>query len=230
MIEHSKISENIETVVPAKHRKIDLKPPPLTPLPYTTNHITTPPAMPPPTHQRDSSHNDTLESLSAHLTQLYTLHLSLASTSPSSLKILQPPHSPSSAILSAWKNAGMSDGVMETLKRLPYLCSQESRASREIAPDTLALNYLDEEGDAVEVWRDPFCLSENGSQESRQEYLENAIPLTSCIGIEGYLLLLDLDSSTYIHLFLPFSSPSYSLFFSSFWVLSLPLLSKTRSP
>lgn len=109
---------------------------------------------------------------------------------------------------------------METLKRLPYLCSQESRASREIAPDTLALNYLDEEGDAVEVWRDPFCLSEDG--ESQQGYLGNAIPLTSCIGIEGYLLLLDLDSSTYYHvpstfpsLFLPFFPRSLASKFKS---------------
>ena len=100
----------------------------------------------------------------------------------------------------------MSDIVIETLKRLPYLSSQGSGRDREVAPDTLALNYLDEEGESVEVWKDRFCLapteSKDGAVEAeergkQQGYLGNAIPLTSCIGINGCLLLLDLDSSTY---------------------------------
>lgn len=166
--------------------------------------------MPPITHQRDSSRNDILESLSALLTQLYTLHLSLPSGSPSDLKVLQPPpHSPSASLSSRWKEAGMSDGVIETLKRLPYLSSQQSNGSREIAPDTLALNYLDGDGNAVEVWRDPFCLHEDGKHELQQGYLGNAVPLTSCIGVDGCLLLLDLDSSTYFY--------PISLFLSLFW-------------
>jgi len=101
----------------------------------------------------------------------------------------------------------MSDIVIETLKRLPYLSSQPSSGSREIAPDTLALNYLDEEGESVEVWKDRFCLAPTESKDGaveragkqQQGYLGNAIPLTSCIGINGCLLLLDLDSSTSSH-------------------------------
>jgi hypothetical protein len=166
--------------------------------------------MPAPTHQRAFSQNDTLESLSALLTQLYTLHLLLPSSSPSNLQISQPPHSPSPSVLSAWQEAGMSDVVVETLKRLPYL---SGNGSKEIAPDTLALDYLDEDGGAIDVWKDPFCLTANPTKteagEGRTEetgkqsgYLENAIPLTSCIGVDGCLLLLDLDSSTYLLLFL----------------------------
>jgi len=180
--------------------------------------------MPPPAHHHTLSHDSTLESLSALLTQLYTLHLSLPSSSPSGLEILQPPHSPSPTIISAWKNAGMSDTVIETLKRLPYLSSQSSSGSKEIAPDTLALNYLDEDDDAVEVWKDPFCLAPNKSKDGAMEragkqqqgYLGNAIPLTSCIGINGCLLLLDLDSSTYLTL-----SPSHSFSISLFLHLTL---------
>lgn len=98
--------------------------------------------------------------------------------------------------------------MIETLKRLPYLSGD---GSREIAPDTLALDYLDEDGDAVDVWRDPFCLTSEAREEKgegrdaaegkgkQQGYLKNAIPLTSCIGVDGCLLLLDLDSSTYFH-------------------------------
>lgn len=217
MNEISKISESIETV-PGKTPEdrplnvlatmipcyISIPSPPN----LSNTYVQTKPTMPPPTHQRDSSRNDTLESLSALLTQLYTLHLSLPSPFPSSLKILQPPHSPSSSLVSVWKDARMSDAVIETLKRLPYLSSQGGKGNREIAPDTLALNYLDEDGDAVEVWRNPFCLSSNeikgnsvDGEEKRQQqgYLGNAIPLTSCIGVEGCLLLLDLDSSTYSH-------------------------------
>jgi hypothetical protein len=115
----------------------------------------------------------------------------------------------------------MSDVVVETLRGLPYLShkkrdgegkeegGREGTGSKEIAPDTLALDYLDEEGEALEVWKDPFCLSANptstavaketvgGREKGKQQgYLGNAIPLTSCIGVEGCLLLLDLDSST----------------------------------
>jgi hypothetical protein len=116
----------------------------------------------------------------------------------------------------------MSEVVVETLRGLPYLSSRGSgegsgegkeeegrEGSREIAPDTLALDYLDEEGEALEVWKDPFCLSGNststavaketvgGREKGKQQgYLGNAISLTSCIGVEGCLLLLDLDSST----------------------------------
>lgn len=188
--------------------------------------------MPSSTHHHTLSHDSILESLSALLTQLYTLHLSLPSTLPSNFGIIQPPHFLSPALLSNWKEAGMSDIVIETLKRLPYLSSQPSSGSREIAPDTLALDYLDEDGEAVDVWKDPFCLacaqSKEGAVEAeerakRKGYLGNAIPLTSCIGINGCLLILDLDSSTYFtlspshsspyplhHLF---SSPSFSTFF-----------------
>jgi hypothetical protein len=88
----------------------------------------------------------------------------------------------------------MSDVVIQTLLQLPYLCGQENK---EIAPDTLALDYLDESGDAVDIWRDPFCLLETGGASGgrSQGYLGNAIPLTSCIGFNGCLLLLDLGSS-----------------------------------
>jgi hypothetical protein len=88
----------------------------------------------------------------------------------------------------------MSDVVIQTLLQLPYLCGQ---GNKEIAPDTLALDYLDESGDAVDIWRDPFCLLETGGASGgrSQGYLGNAIPLTSCIGFNGCLLLLDLDSS-----------------------------------
>lgn len=183
--------------------------------------------MPPPNHQRDSSRSDSLESLSALLTQLYTLHLSLPSSFPSSLEILQPPHSPSASLTSRWKEAGMSEGVIETLKRLPYLSTQGVGRSREIAPDTLALNYLDGEGDAMEVWNDPFCLSSSEGQKvaapeeekgKQQGYLDNAIPLTSCIGADACLLLLDLDSSTYAissRLLSPSLFSSFPLFFVS---------------
>jgi hypothetical protein len=216
---------------------------------YTTIQYIQPiQAMPPSTHRPQLSHDSTLESLSVLLTQLYTLHLLLPSHSTSNLEILQPPHSLSPAIISAWQKAGMSDVVIETLKRLPYLSEtmgskasarSEGRGTREIAPDTLALDYLNEDNDAVEVWKDPFCLTRTeeastetetelergGSEEMREErrggetkqqggYLNNAIPLTSCIGVEGCLLLLDLDSSTYI---------STSQFPFSFSSLTLPL-------
>jgi hypothetical protein len=120
----------------------------------------------------------------------------------------------------------MSEIVMETLRGLPYLSYNGSREGdregdgersgegnregvREIAPDTLVLDYLDEEGDAVEVWKDPFCLTATSTAVGRetavgkekgnkQGYLGNAIPLTSCIGNDGCLLLLDLDSSMYL--------------------------------
>lgn len=65
-----------------------------------------------------------------------------------------------------------------------------------MAPDTRALDYLDAEGEALDVWKDPFCLSEEGKKKT-EGYLKNAIPLTSCIGRDGWLLLLDLDTSTY---------------------------------
>jgi hypothetical protein len=162
-------------------------------LPYTYKH-----KMPPSSHQRDISHTDTIESLSALLTQLYTLHILLPSHSASnSLSISQPPHSPSPSLLSTWQTAGMSDSVIQTLLQLPYL---SGTGNKEIAPDTLALDYLDENGDAVEVWKDPFCLnptpSSTGEGKGKQKvYLGNAIPLTSCIGYNGCLLLLDLDSS-----------------------------------
>jgi hypothetical protein len=155
--------------------------------------------MPPLTHHRDVSHTDALESLSALLTQLYTLHLLLPSHSTSdSLYVSQPPHSPSPTIISTWQKAGMSDVVIQTLHQLPYLCGQ---GNKEIAPDTLALDYLDENGDAVDVWKDPFCLNSTSSltgegKGNQKGYLGNAIPLTSCIGFNGCLLLLDLDSST----------------------------------
>jgi hypothetical protein len=191
-------------------------------------HKTTQTTMPPPTHHRAFSSSDTLESLSALLTQLYTLHLLLPSSfpihssTPSSLYISQPPHSPSPSLLSKWKETGMSEIVMETLRGLPYLSSRgggegngegntegnreggSGNRNREIAPDTLALDYLDEDGDAVEVWKDPFCLTEAGGKGKQQRYLGNAIPLTSCIGVEGCLLLLDLDSSMLFSSFLLF--------------------------
>jgi hypothetical protein len=112
----------------------------------------------------------------------------------------------------------MSNSVIETLKRLPFLSGE---GSREIAPDTLALDYLDEDGNAVDVWRDPFCLTatktkkeeEGGEVKAKQQgYLKNAIPLTSCIGVDGCLLLLDLDSSTYP---IPILPPSLSCNFST---------------
>jgi hypothetical protein len=203
--------------------------------------------MPPPTHHRVISKSDTLESLSALLTQLYTLHLLLPSSSPihsstpSSLYISQPPHSPSPSLLSRWKEAGMSEIVMEVLRGLPYLShsrtgeergdregngegkEESGTGNREVAPDTLALDYLDEEGEALEVWKDPFCLSATststsnststgtavgkemagGKEKRKQGYLGNAIPLTSCIGNDGCLLLLDLDSCMYFTFFSP---------------------------
>jgi hypothetical protein len=132
----------------------------------------------------------------------------------------------------------MSEIVMETLRGLPFLSykrngkeggeestegSGDRIGNREIAPDTLALDYLDEEGDAVEVWKDPFCLTATSpavgkemasAKEKRKQrgYLGNAIPLTSCIGVEGCLLLLDLDSSMSFFLF-PILPSIYSLFF-----------------
>ena len=108
----------------------------------------------------------------------------------------------------------MNETVMETLKRLPYLSG--NKGNREIAPETLALDYLDEDGDSVDVWKDPFCLTEKEGGEKRQQqgYLNNAIPLTSCIGVEGCLLLLDLDSRMYLNLF-PFASVLCLSFFLS---------------
>jgi hypothetical protein len=105
---------------------------------------------------------------------------------------------------------------METLRGLPFLSykrngkedgeestegSGDRIGNREIAPDTLALDYLDPEGDALEVWKDPFCLTatSTGQGKGKQRgYLGNAIPLTSCIGNDGCLLLLDLDSCMYL--------------------------------
>jgi hypothetical protein len=91
----------------------------------------------------------------------------------------------------------MSDSVIQTLLQLPYL---SGTGNKEIAADTLALDYLDEDGDTVEVWKDPFCLNPTSNsigegKEKQEGYLGNAIPLTSCIGYNGCLLLLDLDSS-----------------------------------
>lgn len=93
----------------------------------------------------------------------------------------------------------MSDLVVETLKQLPYLSGE---GSREIAPDTRALDYLNAESEAMDVWKDPFCLSEEG-KEKTEGYLGSAIPLTSCIGKDGWLLLLDLDTSMYFFFFFP---------------------------
>ncbi|THX67415.1 hypothetical protein D6D05_09835 [Aureobasidium pullulans] len=79
---------------------------------------------------------------------------------------------------------------METLKQLPYLCGADRK---ELAPFTRALNYLNDDF-AVEVWKDPFGLSEEG--EKVQGYLGNCIPLTYCAGEEyGWLLLLDLHTN-----------------------------------
>lgn len=137
------------------------------------------------------THEDTIEALAALLTQYYTLQLLLPSHS--SAYISQPPHTPSASVLYQWQEAGISNPVIETLKQLPYLSGQ---GSKEVAPDTRALDYLDVEGEAMDVWKDPFCLSEQGA-EKVEGYLKNAIPLTSCIGRDGWLLLLDLDTSMY---------------------------------
>ena len=144
-----------------------------------------------PSNRLSLTHEDTIEALAALLTQYYTLQLLLPSHS--SAYISQPPHTPSSSILSQWQKAGMSDLVIETLTQLPLLSGQ---GNREIAPDTRALDYLSAEGEALEVWKDPFCLSEKG-KEKVEGYLGNAIPLTSCIGRDGWLLLMDLDTSMY---------------------------------
>jgi hypothetical protein len=89
----------------------------------------------------------------------------------------------------------MPDSVIQTLLQLPYL---SGTGNKEIAPDTLVSDYLDEDSDAVQVWKDPICLTSSSTGEEKvkqQGYLSNAIPLTSCIGVNGSLLLLDLDSS-----------------------------------
>jgi len=142
--------------------------------------------------QSDLEHEDRIEAIAALLTQWYTLQL-LSTHHPLSTKISQPPHTPSPSLLSSWKTAGMSNLVMETLKQLPYLCGAERK---ELAPSTRALNYLDDDF-AVEIWKDPFGLSEEG--EKVQGYLGNCIPLTYCAGEEyGWLLLLDLHTSMYL--------------------------------
>ncbi|KAH0358274.1 hypothetical protein KCU83_g634, partial [Aureobasidium melanogenum] len=135
------------------------------------------------------THEDTIEALAALLTQYYTLQLLLPSHSTA--QISQPPHTPSPALLSQWQNAGMSGLVIETLKQLPFLSGE---GSKEVAPDTRALDYLNTESEALDVWKDPFCLSEE-AKEKVEGYLGNAIPLTSCIGRDGWLLLLDLDTN-----------------------------------
>lgn len=152
--------------------------------------------MPISTHQRNLSYGDTIEALAALLTQWYTLHLSLPVSHTTTTKphISQPPHTASASLLSQWKQAGMSDLVIQTLQLLPYLSG-----AREIAPDTRTLDYLDEEGEALEVWKDPFCLgNEEGGVEVKQGYLGNAVPLTSCIGSSGWVLVLDLDDSMFV--------------------------------
>ncbi|THX16105.1 hypothetical protein D6D13_01916 [Aureobasidium pullulans] len=142
----------------------------------------------PETAQSDLEHEDRIEAIAALLTQWYTLQL-LSTHHPLSTNISLPPHTPSPSILSSWKTAGMSNLVMETLKQLPYLCGAERK---ELAPFTRALNYLDDDF-AVEVWKDPFGLSEEG--EKVEGYLGNCIPLTCCAGEEyGWLLLLDLHT------------------------------------
>lgn len=169
--------------------------------PSNTNFPTQHKIMPGTASNRSSlTHEDTIEALAALLTQYYTLQLLLPSHA--SAYICQPPHTPSPEILSQWQKAGMGDLVIETLKQLPFLSGDENR---EVAPDTRALDYLDAEGEAVEVWKDPFCLSEEG-KERTEGYLKNAIPLTSCIGRDGWLLLLDLDTSMY---FIFLKDPSF---------------------
>jgi hypothetical protein len=158
--------------------------------------------MPLTTSNRSSlTHEDTIEALAALLTQYYTIQLLLPSHA--SAQISQPPHTPSPSVLSQWQKAGMSNLVIETLKQLPFLSGQ---GNREVAPDTRALDYLNAESEALDVWKDPFCLSQEG-KEKVEGYLGNAIPLTSCIGRDGWLLLLDLDTSMYF---------SFSLFFFLF--------------
>lgn len=99
----------------------------------------------------------------------------------------------------------MSDLVIQTLQLLPYLSG-----AREIAPDTRTLDYLDEEGEALEVWKDPFCLgNEEGGVEVKQGYLGNAVPLTSCIGSLGWVLVLDLDDSMFVSPFFSCSLPCH---------------------
>ncbi|THY39211.1 hypothetical protein D6C97_10377, partial [Aureobasidium pullulans] len=143
----------------------------------------------PETAQSDVEHEDRIEAIAALLRQWYTLQL-LSTLHPLSTKISQPPHTPSPSILSSAKTAGMPNLVMETLKQIPYLCGAERK---ELAPFTRALNYLDDDF-AVEVWKDPFGLSEEG--EKVQGYLGNCIPLTYCAGEEyGWLLLLDLHTN-----------------------------------
>lgn len=144
-----------------------------------------------PSSRLGLTHEDTIEALAALLTQYYNLQLLLPSHSAT--YISQPPHTAPPSLLSAWQKAGMSNLVIETLTQLPFLSGPDNT---EIAPDTRALDYLDTEGEALEVWKDPFCLSEEG-EDKVEGYLKNAIPLTSCIGRDGWLLLLDLDSSMY---------------------------------
>lgn len=173
--------------------RIPSVPNPALSFPSNKNFPTQHKIMPTTASNRSSlTHEDTIEALAALLTQYYTLQLLLPSHA--SAYISQPPHTPSPDVLSQWQKAGMSDLVIETLKQLPFLSGDENR---EVAPDTRALDYLNAEGEAVEVWKDPFCLSEKG-KERTEGYLKNAIPLTSCIGRDGWLLLLDLDTSMYL--------------------------------
>ncbi|KAI5242802.1 hypothetical protein E4T43_04542 [Aureobasidium subglaciale] len=146
-----------------------------------------PPPPPPPI---SASPDEKIAGLSALLTQWYTLHL-LSTFQPVGTCILHPPHSPSASVLSSWKAAEISETSIHVLKNIPYL-SGEGR--RDIAPDTRALNWMEDEF-APEVWKD--ILGDDGEKEGqtgneKTREGKDCVPLTYRVGEGGVVLLLDI--------------------------------------